>query len=102
MIQKTLTGETIKSTLIHQWKTKRKIDTVYEECPNCCREVKFEIFEEAEEFDAKTGEPHWDMGVFVHGEAECKCGACLLIADDMESFKIYWLNEKKMIGGNES
>lgn len=101
MKQKTLTGETVEPKLIYQWKTKRKLDTVYEQCPNCYREVKFDIFEEAEEFDAKTGKPQWDMGVFVHGEAECKCGASLLIADDMESVKIYWLNKREMCFGEK-
>jgi hypothetical protein len=36
------------------------------------------------------------MGAFIHGEAECECGANFLIADDMENTNLYWLNKKEM------
>lgn len=97
MNQITLSGEKAKEKKKRNWKTKRRIDTAYENCLNCGKELKFIIYEEAEDFDAKTGRPCWDMGVFVHGEQKCSCGAEFLIADDMESFNIYWLNRKEMV-----
>lgn len=94
--QTTLLGEVTKPKKKRQWKTKRRIDTVREDCLNCGKSLKFAIFEEADEFDTKTGKPTWDS-VFVHGEAKCTCGAEFLIADDLENVNIYWLNKKEMI-----
>lgn len=96
MSQKTLTGETVQKKK-RNWRTKRFLQYVWEDCPNCGTELKFSIYAEAEDFDAETKRPNWDMGVFTHGEKSCKCGAELLIADDMESVNIYWLNREKML-----
>jgi hypothetical protein len=90
MSQRTLSGEKVQK---RKWKTKRFLEYVYENCLNCGKELKFSIYEEADEFDAKTGKPTWDS-VFVHGEQRCKCGAEFLVADDMENVNIYWLNQK--------
>ena len=78
------------------WKTKRYLETVYEDCPNCGKELAFRIYEEATEFDATTGKPTKEGWDFVHGEKGCSCGADLLIADDYENVNIYWLNQNKM------
>ena len=81
---------------MRKWKTKRFLEYVYEDCLNCGKPLRFAIYEEADTFDAKSGKPQWDMGSFVHGEKACSCGAEFLIADDLQSVNIYWLNKDKM------
>ncbi len=96
MSQLTLTGEPVKPKRKYQWRKTRRIDTVWENCINCGEELKFAIYEDPEEFDAETHRPLWKEGTFIHGEARCKCGAELLIADDLEHTNMYWLNRKEM------
>jgi len=91
-----LLGQQIEVKPKRNWKTKRFLEYVYEDCLNCGKELRFSIYEEAEDFETKTGRPCWDTGVFVHGEKTCSCGASFLIADDYENTNIYWLNQKEM------
>jgi hypothetical protein len=93
--QLTLSGAQVEPKK-RNWKTKKFIEYVYENCVNCGKELRFSIYEEAEDFDTTTGKPLWDMGAFIHGEKHCTCGADLLIADDMENVNIYWLNQREM------
>jgi hypothetical protein len=79
------------------WKTKKYLETVREGCPNCGRELAFRIYVEATEFNAQTGKPTKEGWDFIHGENTCHCGAKVLIADDYENMKLYWLNEKEML-----
>lgn len=63
-------------------------------CPNCNRKHHRTLWAEAEEIDTETGKPTtYD---FVHADALCPCGAQILVADDCESLKMFWLNEKQM------
>jgi hypothetical protein len=96
-----LNGEKLQKPK-RNWKTKKRIDTVYEDCLNCGKELKFVIYVEATEFETKTGKPTKNGWDFVHGEAECKCGAAFLIADDYENTNIYWLNRKEMLASNRN
>lgn len=78
------------------WKTKKYLETVHVDCPNCGKDRAVRIYVEASEFDAETGKPTKEGWDFVHGEVECRCGASLLVADDYENTNLYWLNEKEM------
>ncbi|MFA5366156.1 MAG: hypothetical protein WC325_13320 [Candidatus Bathyarchaeia archaeon] len=91
MIQHTLEGKPVKK---RAWRTRKFLQYYWADCINCGKELKFSIYADAEEFDAKTGKPNWEAGAFTHGEKTCSCGAELLVADDMESVNIYWLNKK--------
>lgn len=77
------------------WKTKKYLETIHENCPNCGREIAFRIYIEATEFDT-TGKPTKEGWDFIHGERECTCGANLLVADDYENMNLYWLNKSQM------
>ena len=77
------------------WKTKKYLETIHENCPNCGKEVAFRIYLEATEFDAITGKPTKEGWDFIHGGNHCICGANLLIADNGEDAYMYWLNKGK-------
>ena len=57
-------------------------------CPNCGREHHRTLWEEQDD-------PEEGMNL-IHADAKCRCGALLLVADDMEHFNVYWLNKQKM------
>jgi hypothetical protein len=100
MSQINLNGEKIQKPK-RNWKTKRFLEYVYEDCLNCGKELKFSIYIEASEFDAKTGKSTKEGWDFIHGEKTCSCGASFLIADDYENTNIYWLNKKEMLATNK-
>jgi len=69
-----------------------KVGDVDFQCPNCCRELHRTIWQEREiDMDGKLSA----IGL-VHADALCSCGAQILVADDLERFGLYWLNEQKM------
>lgn len=54
-------------------------------CSNCGKEHHRTLWQEQDE----------DFGL-VHADALCSCGARLLLADNLQEFAVYWLNEKEM------
>ena len=71
---------------------RKKAGDVDFDCPNCGKSLHRTLWASATEID-EDGELTYD---FIHAEAKCGCGAALLIADDYESFGVYWLNKKEM------
>jgi hypothetical protein len=82
-----------------KWKTKKFSEYIYENCMNCGKELRFAIYVEATEFDAKTGKPTEEGWDCVHGEKICSCGAELAVVDDLEGGQMLWLNRDKMVKG---
>lgn len=67
---------------------RKKVGDCDFDCPNCNRELHRTLWREQDKDDLECG--------FVHADAKCRCGAHILVADDLESFKVFWLNEKDM------
>lgn len=56
-------------------------------CPNCNKEHHRTLWEEQDD----------DFGMnLVHADALCSCGAQILVADTLDRFEVYWLNEQRM------
>ena len=71
---------------------RKKVGECTFDCPNCGIEHSRVLWQEREiDFEGKLS----PVGL-VHADATCSCGAQILVADDLESLKLFWLNEYKM------
>jgi len=74
----------------------RKVGTVTFTCPNCGKTHNRVLWEHVDDPDDDLYTP------LIATYAQCRCGASLMCADNMESFGVYWLNEKEVLGETEN
>jgi len=68
---------------------RRNVGSAEFSCPNCGFGHSVTLWEEIEEDDLGAG-------LVAADPVSCRCGAALLVADDLENVNVYWLNKREM------